>query len=145
MITASMHAREDAAARPRGFSTAEKGRLIVFGLVFWFLAAVLIGALRPLGVMDGGAATVALYLALVPTGWLTSVVCNRLAGNRPGNAFAAGAFATMPAAAADGLAVAWANGLYGGPGDTLAVGAAVILFGVGTILFGGVIEDARRG
>lgn len=116
-----------------GLSDRQTVILAVLGALLWLGAALLLRALAPLGVHDG-AARVALYAAIVPGSWPFVLLLVRAAGLAPHQRLGGVAVALAVAMLLDGLALAWAPGLYGtAPADAAGAGA-VILWGAGVIL-----------
>ena len=102
----------------------------VLGAVLWFLAAMLIKVLGPLGIFEG-TARILLYVLVVPGTapfiWLIAKLAG-LARNQIGVGVS---FATMMAVLLDGAALAWAPGLYANSVEQIAGAGAVILWGAG--------------
>lgn len=108
--------------------------LAAYGAVLWFLAALLIRAIGPMGSLDAGSR--ALTYALVVPGTLPCVLLARRIAGLARRQLAAGmAAATAAAALLDGIALAWFPALYGN--EPLA--GAVILWGAGVGLVMGVV------
>lgn len=116
-----------------GLSDRQTAILAVLGAVLWLGAALLLRALAPLGVHDG-AARVALYAAIVPGSWPFVLLLVRAARLAPAQRLGGVAVALAVAMLLDGLALAWAPGLYGATLVDAAGAGAVILWGAGVIL-----------
>lgn len=101
-------------------------KLTALGLIVWFIGAMAVRLGRPLGLFEGYMP--ALYVATIPIMFATIWVVRRIAGLTAAQYPAGVALATAAAIACDGLVIAFAPGLYGGPGESLALGAAWILW-----------------
>lgn len=104
--------------------------MAIFGAVLWFLAAMTLRYLGPMGIYDGANRAV-LYALIIP-GTVPFVVLARriggLASNQIGIAYAVG---TTSAMLLDGLALAWFPMLYGGTPELVAGAGSAILWGAG--------------
>jgi len=99
---------------------------VAMGAALWFLGALIIGWIAPLGVFDGFG-RVLTYALLIPGTLPFVLLVKTLAGLRDDQVFAGAAVATGAAIALDGLAIPYFPGVYGGA--TLADAGAVILWG----------------
>ena len=119
---------------------------LVYGVVVWFLAALLLRWLGPLGIYQGGLRLL-VYLLIIPGTlplvWLSA----RLAGNAPGQLFPGFTLASAMAALCDGMALAWTPTLYGATTALHAGAGAMILWGLGVGIFLAYLWDrpARSG
>ena len=116
--------------RRLGLSTRQIGTLAVIGAVLWFIAAILLRNIGPLGAFEGGN-RVLLYALTIPGTmpfiWMTQRLA-RLASNQ----IAIGiAIVTATALLLDGVAVAWFPQLYGDELAQVTSSAAAILWGAG--------------
>lgn len=115
---------------------------VLAGVGLWFTAAVLIGALRGAGLMQGAA-----LLAVYGLTTLISVVSVPLivwaAGLVRGQTLPAIAIGLGLAMALDGLALVLASGLYGGPGPGHAEAGALILWGAAWFLAMAIWVDSK--
>jgi hypothetical protein len=111
--------------------------LVVYGIVLWFLAAMLVRFLAPMGALDGWA-RVLTYSLVVPATLPAVLIARRLA--RLGVAQTGIGLAVVTAAATlcDGIALAWFPALYAAEEHLVLAGAAVILWGAGVGLALGV-------
>lgn len=101
--------------------------LAVAGAILWFLAAMLVRAIGPLGAYRG-IGTPLLYALVVPGTAGLILIGRRLAGLPRDRILLGVAIVTAAASLLDGTALAWFPALYG----PNAVGAAAaILWGVG--------------
>jgi hypothetical protein len=111
--------------------------LVAVGAILWFLAALLIRAMQPLGALHAPGVVVTYALVAVGTApivWLT----RRLVGAEE-TVFAV-TLVTGTAALLDGNALVWIPALYGP--DTAGAGAA-ILWGAGVALILGIVMGGR--
>ena len=113
-----------------GLSTSQMLMLTTIGAVLWFLAAMLLRTIGPMGVFEGGRRLM-LYAITVPATlpfiWMTQKLA-RLPANRIGIGYS---FATAIALLLDGVAVAWFPLLYGTDMAQVSNSAAAILWGAG--------------
>ena len=107
-------------------------RTIVFGVVFWFLAAQFVHFFPQL--FDRGWQQVAVYLVVIPLSWGSVPLALAIAGAPRKLAVEIVAIGTAAASFLDGLAVAWCPQLYAGLSSTTQMGAAMILWGVSWLL-----------
>lgn len=105
----------------------------VLGVVLWFVAAMLLKVLGPMGIHDGNARFL-LYALIIP-GTVPFVFLIRwMAGLSRAQTGLGAAFTTASALVLDGIAVAWFPALYGAA-DSLVLGAsAAILWGGGVAI-----------
>jgi hypothetical protein len=104
--------------------------LVVYGAVLWFLAAMLVRTLGPMGAFDGGARF--LTYALVIPGTIPAILLVRRLAKLARNQLAVGiAIVTATALLLDGIAHAWFRPLYGSDPLLIIKGAAVIFWGAG--------------
>jgi hypothetical protein len=115
---------------------------IILGLIFWFIAAMLVRTLGPMGALEGGWRVLTYALVIpgtVPAVWMTQ----RLAGLGAGQTATALLVVTATALFADGIAHAWFPWLYGSEPRLIILGAAVIFWGAGVGLVLGLIMDRK--
>jgi hypothetical protein len=104
--------------------------LTLYGVVLWFLAAILVRTIGPMGALDGGWG--ALTYALVIPGTIPAIIAARpLARLRHDQTLAGIAVVTATALLLDGIAHAWFPGLYGTDPLLIVKGAAAIFWGAG--------------
>lgn len=104
--------------------------LIGLGAGLWFLAAMILRLVAPIGALDGTAR--ALTYALVIPGTIPAVwLIWKLPGLRRDQLALGGAIATATATLLDGVALAWFPGLYAGDVRLVAACGAAILWGAG--------------
>lgn len=110
------------------------------GAVLWFLAALLIRAVEPIGALEG--AGVAILYALIIPGTVPFIpLTRRLANLRRDQTVYGVAVATGVAGLLDGTALAYFPALYGA--NTAGAGAA-ILWGAGVALLLAVVMSRGR-
>lgn len=125
-----------------GLKSGQMVACLMAGAVLWLAAALLLGWLGPMGIHQDPA-RIALYLAVIP-GTLPFVwLIARIARLAAGQVLPGLALALMAAMFLDGLALAWAPGLYGGEAYTAGAGS-VILWGAAIVIAAGWAWDAWR-
>ena len=124
------------------FSTRQRAILITMGAALWFVAAMLIRVIGPMGAFDGGN-RLWLYLLVVP-GTLPFVFLIRaVAGLATGRVGVGVAVVTATAALIDGVALAWFPWIYADSVELVAAAGAVILWGAGVGMVLGFVVDSR--
>lgn len=115
--------------------TRRQAAILAFlGAVLWFLAAVLLRYLGPLGIHEGSARFI-LYAAIIP-GTVPFVFLLQWASGIARRQVAIGAsLATASALLLDGIAVAWFPGLYGAEMPLVLGASTAILWGAGVAIF----------
>ena len=104
--------------------------LVIIGAALWFLAAIILRIIAPLGALEGSAR--ALTYALVIPGTLPFVYLTRmLVKLRADQIFTGIAAVTATALLIDGIVVAWFPQIYGGSLPQVTNCAAAILWGAG--------------
>ena len=116
-------------------------RTIVFGIVFWFLAAQFVHFFPQL--FDRGWQQVAVYLVVIPLSWGSVPLALAIARAPKALAVDVVAIGTAAASLCDGIAIAWVPQLYGGLSPITQMGAAMILWGVGWLLIFALWAKAR--
>ena len=108
-------------------------RATLYGLVFWFFAAMVVH-FRP-ALFDGGSANAVLLAASVPVCWLSIPVSRWASGVDARHVLDANVVAIIVAALADGIGITFLpDQLYAGVSAASQFGAAWILWGVAWIL-----------
>lgn len=109
--------------------------MAIFGALLWFLAAMTLRYLGPMGIYEGANRAV-LYVLIVPVTVPFVLLARRLGGLAPNQIGVAYAVGTTSAMLLDGLALAWFPALYGGTPELVAGAGAAILWGaaVGQLL-----------
>ena len=118
--------------------------VIVFGVIFWFVAALIVRFGAPMGFFGPTASIIAFALA-IPGCWLSVLVVKRIARLEAGQMVAGIVIGTVTATLCDGIALTWARGLFYGSDPTLVnFGAAWILWGAGLFLLFAYLDDQRQ-
>ena len=111
-------------------SRSQYAMLAAYGALLWFLAAILVRVLAPMGALEGSARMLA-YALVIPGTIPAILVGLKLTGLSRSNSVLAVAMMTAAAGLLDGIALAWFPALYGDNVAHVLAGAAVILWGVG--------------
>lgn len=113
-----------------GLSLAQVSTLAALGAVFWFLAAMMLRALVPMGALDGWARV--LTLALVVPGTYPFVLLSRWLARLRADQIGVGiAIVTAAALLLDGVAMLWFPGLYASDPAQVVACAGAIFWGAG--------------
>ena len=116
-----------------GFSGRQLAITILMGVVLWFVAAMMLKYLEPMGVLDGNARL--LTYALIIPGTVPFVFLIKMAAGLGRHQLALGlSLATGTALLCDGVATAWFPELYGPDNDSVLRSAAAILWGGGAAI-----------
>jgi hypothetical protein len=107
--------------------------LVIYGVVLWFLAAMLVRVLGPMGALDGfwGAITFAL---VIPGTVPALIVMRKIAKLARPQMIVGTAIVTATALLLDGIAHGWFPALYGSDPRLIIKGAAAIFWGAGVAL-----------
>ncbi|TSB01743.1 hypothetical protein [Sphingorhabdus contaminans] len=107
--------------------------LVATGAALWFVAAVLLRIIAPMGALEGTMRGVS--YALVIPGTLPFVFLTRWIARLRDDQMGIGiALATMTALLIDGIVVAWFPAVYGGHLPQVTNCAAIILWGAGVAI-----------
>lgn len=118
---------------PAQLTPTQIGILAVYGAVLWFLAAILVRTIGPMGALDGICGI--LTYALVIPGTVPAILAARpLAKLRRDQTAVGVAIVTATALLLDGVAHAWFPNLYGTDPALIIKGAAAIFWGAGVAL-----------
>lgn len=118
-------------------------RVVLVGVVAWFLAAMTVRFGTPIGLFSG-LGRVVTFAVSIAVAWGAVPVVRAAAGVARGQSFAGMGLATAAAAICDGVAMAWFPALYGPTASEALVGAAWILWGVGWLLVWSYAADGER-
>lgn len=133
----------ESVSRGPGLNPRQSLIAIAMGAALWFLGALIIGWIAPLGAFEGWGRALT-YALLIPGTLPFVLLIKLLAGLRGDQVFAGAAVATGAAIALDGLAIPYFPGVYGGA--PLADAGAVILWGGAVaIALGALLNRPRSG
>ena len=114
--------------------------LALYGVVLWFLAAMLVRTLGPMGALDGFGRVIT--YALVIPGTVPAILIGRVLAKLSRDQTAISLIViTATALLLDGVAHAWFPSLYGTDPALIVKGAAVIFWGAGVGLVLGLIMN----
>jgi len=117
-----------------GFSGKQLVITAMMGVVLWFVAAIMLRYLEPMGVLDGNARL--LTYALIIPGTVPFVFLIKIVAGLSRNQIAlALSLATGTALLCDGIATAWFPELYGSTDDSVLRSASAILWGGGVAIW----------
>lgn len=125
-------------------SARQTGLALISGVVLWFVAALLIKALIPLGALDDGARALTYALVIpgtAPFVWLIARIA-KLSSPQVGPAMA---LLTGAAVLCDGIALGWFPGLYAADEIGARLAGAVILWGGGVAIMLGFVLAGKVG
>jgi hypothetical protein len=114
--------------------------LAPYGVVLWFLAAMLVRTLGPMGALDGFGRVIT--YALVIPGTVPAILIGRVLAKLSHDQTAIALIViTATALLLDGIAHAWFPSLYGSDPVLIVKGAAVIFWGAGVGLVLGLVMN----
>ena len=113
-------------------SNTQVFRAIMFGIAFWFAAAMVIHWLP--GLFDAGRYQALLFAVSIPIAWMSLPIAKLASGLERPRVIEVIVIGTIAATFLDGLALTWFPALYAGLSPTTQYGAAWILWGVGWLL-----------
>jgi hypothetical protein len=117
--------------------------LAVYGAILWFVAAMLVRTIGPMGALDGYALLIT--YALVIPGTVPAIWIGRMLAKLSHDQMAIGVMVVTTAALLlDGMAHAWFPAIYGSDPVLIVKGAAVIFWGAGVGLVLGIIMNGRE-
>ena len=120
----------DTAANRIGLTNRQTLVLVIIGAALWFLAAIILRAITPMGALDGPARFIT-YALVIPGTAPFVFVTKMLARLRSDQIFTGVAVVTATALLIDGIVVAWFPAVYGGALPQVTNCAAAILWGAG--------------
>jgi hypothetical protein len=127
-------------ATPQPLTAKQVIILALYGAVLWFLAAILVRTIGPMGALDGFGRWITYALVIpgtVPAIWIGRALAKL---ERDQTAIAL-IVITATALLLDGIAHAWFPSLYGSDPALIVKGAAVIFWGAGVGLVLGLIMN----
>ncbi len=104
--------------------------LIGLGAALWFLAAIILRVIAPMGALEGSMRTVT-YAIVIPATVPFIFLVRKLAKLRPDQLFTGIGVATATALITDGIVIAYFPSVYGGTLPHITNCAAIILWGAG--------------
>ena len=113
-----------------GLTTGQTLLLVFIGAALWFLAAVVLHILAPLGALDGSARAIT-YALCIPAIWPFVWLVRFAVKLGHDQIFTAVTVATATALLIDGIVVAYYPAIYGNTAQQVAHCAAAILWGAG--------------
>ncbi len=123
-----------------GLSNRQVMLTAFMGVTLWFVAAMLLRHLEPMGVLSGKA-QILTYILIIP-GTLPFVFLIRaIAGLRRDQVAIGMALTTSTALLCDGIATAWFPALYGATDESVLRSAAAILWGGGVGIYLGFLVN----
>lgn len=121
-----------------GLTSGQSIALVAIGAALWFIAAIILRNIAPMGALEGTAR--AITYALVIPGTLPFVILTRVIAKLRHDQIAIGiAVVTTTALLIDGIVVAWLPGIYSNEIRHVTACAAAILWGAGVGLLLGFI------
>lgn len=124
----------------RPLSTKQMLILTLYGVTLWFLAAMLVRTIGPMGALDGFG-QILTYAFVIP-GTVPAIMIGRVLAKLSRDQTAISLIViTATALLLDGIAHAWFPGLYGTDPALIVKGAAMIFWGAGVGLVLGVIMN----
>lgn len=120
----------DAAVNRIGLSHGQTVLLVILGAAFWFLAAVILRVIAPMGALEGNMRAVT-YALVIPCTLPFVLLVRFLVRLRPDQLFTGVGVATMTALLIDGIVIAYVPAVYGGSLPQVTNCAAIILWGAG--------------
>ena len=126
-----------------GITKKQFAILAFLGVLFWFIAAMVILFGEPFGILGPQSSLITFALNL-PISWGLVIVIGQLAQLRPAQIVPGISFALALAACCDAIALTWAPWLYGSQAEYRVLGGAAILWGVFAFIAGAFFESYRR-
>jgi hypothetical protein len=119
--------------------------LAVYGAILWFVAAMLVRTIGPMGALDGYALLIT-YVLVIP-GTVPAIWIGRFLAKLSRDQMAIGIMVVTAAALLlDGVAHAWFPAIYGSDPALIVKGAAVIFWGAGVgLVLGMIMNRPERG
>ena len=128
---------------PISISNSKLATWVLIGVVFWFVAAMMVRFMGTV-VFDPKSINMVLLFALsFPVGFASTRLIGFLVKLRGAAFLPAVVVMTMVATFLDGIAFTWTS-LYGLPAESMVYGAAWILWGVGCILLFALLDSREQ-
>jgi len=118
--------------------------IVVFGVVIWFAAAMFIRLALPRGWLNGGTATVAIFLLSLPVAAVSIEIVHRITQGKAGKLLQTASIISCVGLTLDGLAFVWASNLYTPDKASLVFGGAWLLWTVGMTLAYALVRQGHR-
>lgn len=120
----------DIAVNRIGLSPGQTVLLVVLGAALWFLAAIILRVIAPMGALEGTMRALT-YALVIPCTLPFILLVRFLVRLRPDQLFTGVGVATMTALIIDGIVIAYIPAIYGGSLPQVTNCAAIILWGAG--------------
>ena len=128
---------------PISISNSKLATWVLIGVVFWFVAAMMVRFMGTV-VFDPKSINMVLLFALsFPIGFACVRLLGFIVGLRGAAFLPALAIMTMTATFLDGIAFTWTS-LYGLPAESMVYGAAWILWGIGCLLLFALLDSREQ-
>ncbi len=118
-------------------------KLLGIGIALWFIAAMMLRVMGPMGIYDGWARTL-LYFAILPGTVPFLLISFRMAGVAPHDRFLAVAIMLLTATLTDGIVLAWLPWIYSTETALVADAGGTILWGAGIALVIGYVFNTPK-
>lgn len=122
-------------------SAKQSAILIGVGVALWLAAALFIRTFPMLS--DGGLRSIGVFLGFIPAAWLSVRLCDWAANLDQSSRVPGVAVMLVTAALLDGIALTWFQPLYGVQPEKILLGAAGLLWGIGTVLLAALLMGRR--
>ena len=120
----------DTAVNRIGLRPEQTVALVVLGAALWFLAALILRVIAPMGALEGTMRAIT-YALVIPGTWPFVLLVRLLVRLRPDQLVTGVGVATMTALIIDGIVIAYLPAIYGGSLPQVTNCAAIILWGAG--------------
>ncbi len=127
----------------RSISNSTLVRWVLIGVVFWFVAAMMIRFMGTAVLDPKSINMVLLFVLSFPFGFVSMRLIGSIVGLRGAAFLPAVLVMSMTAGFLDAIAFTW-TGLYGLPTESRIYGAAWILWGLGCIFFFALLDSREK-